>query len=114
MNILLIIFLLFLLIIILILILNSIDNFDNFESTYNFNPFSYGNLNNSSDYIDISQYYNYPTYFKLGEIYVDEGPKKRYDKYLNALHNSRMKNTRFIENIYNTENINNTENIYTY
>jgi hypothetical protein len=66
---------------------------DNFKSINKFKPFNFGNINSSSDYANRNYYYsyNYPTFFKLGEIDVDFGPNKKYDKYLNTLHNRHMK-----------------------
>ena len=97
---------LILLFIFLLFLLFLLNNSDNFESINNFRVSDYGYINNNSDY---ANRYNYPTYFKLGEINVDSGPKKKYDKYINALHNRHMKNTGYINNIYNTDN---TENIF--
>lgn len=82
-----------LIILLLIVVLFSIKKSDNFKSINNFKPFYYGNINNSSDYTYTNRNYyptNYPTFFKLGEIDVNVGPNKKYDKYLNALHNRHM------------------------
>jgi hypothetical protein len=59
----------------------------NFDSIDNFKPFYYGRINTPSDYYSRN---NYPTYFKMGEIDVNIGPNKNYDKYLNSLHNKHM------------------------
>lgn len=84
MNIIIIIF-------ILLVILFLLKTTDNFISINNFRVFDYGNINNNSDYKYRNQNnHDYLTFFKLGEINVDSGPYKNYDKYINALHNSRM------------------------
>jgi hypothetical protein len=80
-----------LIILLLIVVLFSIKTSDNFKSINKFQPFYYGNINSQSDYTNRNYYpYNYPTFFKLGEINVNAGPYKTYDKYLNALHNRHM------------------------
>ena len=56
----------------------------------NFRPFGANNYqkNESSK----NNYINYfiPSYFKMGEVNVDSGSNKNYDKYLNNLYNSHL------------------------
>ncbi len=52
-------------------------------------PFGYGNINKQTSYIDRSfGNWNYPSYYKLGEINVDSYLNNNYDKYLAKLNNS--------------------------
>ncbi len=89
MNILIII--LTIIIFLLIVILFFPKKNDEFDDMNKFKPFYYNNINSHSDYINRFYYpYNYPTYFKLGEINVDNGPNKKYDKYINKLNNDHL------------------------
>jgi hypothetical protein len=65
----------------------------NSNNSENFNPFGANNYqkNESSK----NNYINYfiPSYFKMGEVNVDSGSNKNYDKYLNNLYNSHLDNS---------------------
>lgn len=78
-------------IIFLLIVIFIIKNTDNFDNINKFKPFYYNNINSHSDYINKIYYQNnYPTFFKLGEVNVDYGPNKKYDKYINSLQNKHM------------------------
>jgi hypothetical protein len=64
-----------------VILFNKKNINDNFKSINRFTPFYYGNINSSSDYANRNYYYpyNYPSFYKLGEINVEFGPNKKYD-----------------------------------
>ncbi len=74
---------------ILIIVIIYCYNKDTFSNVSPFRPFYVNRINQVNDRINNYPYW-YPTFFKLGEVNVDNGINRNYDTYLKNLHNEHL------------------------